>query len=70
MLVSRNEKIVTVSDDTTGRVIRALECRNVPCAVALEAKLTSDPAFSAQWVRNTEPRSPEVKRHRLEREWA
>ena len=53
----------------TGRLKRSENCRNVQCAVALETKLSSDPKFADMWVRDNEPKSPEVKRHGLERVW-
>ena len=53
----------------TGRMMRSEECRNVQCAVTLEIKLSSDTRFADMWVRDGDPKSPEVKRHGLEREW-
>ena len=66
--ISRTGRTVTASGE--GGIWRAVECRNVQCAVMLHWKLTSDPAFASRWACNGDPKSPEVKRHGLEREWA
>jgi len=60
----------TVMASEVGGAHRSYVCRSLQSAVALEAKLSSNPAFAAQWIRNVEPKSPEVKTHGLEREWA
>ena len=65
--VSRRSWTVTASGECGAH--RSFVCRSLQSAVALETKLTNDSAFAAQWIRNTEPKSPEVKRHGLEREW-
>ena len=70
MIITRTGMTITASDNATGRMMRSEECRSVRGAVALEIKLSSDPRFADMWVRNNEPKSPEVKRHGLEREWA
>jgi len=67
MTITRTGRTVIATDDITGRVARSYECRNVQCAVTLQWKLVSDPAFAAQWVCDSDPKSPEVKQHGLER---
>jgi len=67
IIITRNGRTVSAIDDVTGRMMRSEECRNVQCAVTLHWKLSSDPAFAAEWVRDNEPKSPEVKPHGLER---
>lgn len=68
MIITRTGRTVIATDSTTGRVARSYECRNVQCAVTLHWKLSSDPKFVDQWVRDVDPKSPEVRRHGLERE--
>jgi|GEM_PF-6957150 len=67
MIVTRNGRTVSATDDTTGRMMRSEECRNVQCAVTLHWKLSSDQKFADLWVRDVDPKSPELKRHGLER---
>ena len=70
MTITRTGRTVIATDDTTGRMMRSEECRNVQCAVTLHWKLSSDQKFADLWVRDVDPKSPEVKRPGLERELA
>jgi len=69
MIITRTGPTITATDDTTGRLMRSEECRNVRGAVALEIKLSNDPKFADLWVRDGDPKCPDDKRHGLEREW-
>jgi len=68
MIITRTGRTITATDDVTGRLLRSEECRSIQCAVALEIKLSNDPKFADMWVRDGDPKSPEVKPHGLERE--
>ena len=67
-LTIRRSMAVLAFDDK-GNVLRSVECRNVQCAVTLELKLTSDPAFAKQWATDGDPKPPEIKPHGHERHW-
>ena len=67
MIITRSDRTVSAIDDVTGRMMRSEECRNVQCAVTLHWKLSSDQKFADLWVRDVDPKSPEVKPHGLER---
>ncbi|MEI8343010.1 MAG: hypothetical protein WCH43_15915, partial [Verrucomicrobiota bacterium] len=62
IIITRIGKTVIATDDTTGRMMRSEECKSVRGAVALEIKLSSDTRFADMWVRDGDPKSPEVKR--------
>ncbi len=64
--ITRHDRTVTARD-STGVVLRTHVCRSVPCAVALEAKLTSDRAFAAKWAISADPQPPRLAPHGLER---
>ena len=66
MIITRSDRTVSAIDDVTGRMMRSEECRNVQCAVTLHWKLSSDQKFADLWVRDVDPKFPEVNRHELE----
>lgn len=67
-MITRKGDTVSAFDDK-GNVLRSVECRNIPNAVSLEAKLTNDPAFTDRWAGDGDPKAEMPKRHGLERPW-
>jgi len=53
MIARRDKAVVACTDD--GETTRFHECRNVQCAVALEAKLNGDIAFAGRVGLRMEP---------------
>ena len=65
LIARRDNAVIACTDD--GETTRFHECRNVQCAVALEAKLNGDIAFAAGWVFAWNPQPSNTRRHGLER---
>ncbi|MEI7608206.1 MAG: hypothetical protein WCJ64_12595 [Rhodospirillaceae bacterium] len=55
--ITREEATVTAWS-AAGRVARTFSCRSVANAVELEAKLTSDKRFAAEWAYQDDPKPP------------
>ena len=64
--ITRHDRTVTARD-SIGAILRTHVCRSVPCAVALEGKLTSDRAFAAEWAISGDPQPPRLTPYGLER---
>ena len=64
--ITRDGKAI-IAKTLAGNVTRRFECRNVPCAVELEAKLARDKAFAQQWSRAGDPKGQDHVPHALER---
>ena len=68
VVVVRTGSVVVAVAVENRRVTRSIECRNVQCAVTLEAKLTADSSFADRWVRDTESALPASVPDRQERQ--